>query len=302
MCGDITYKNLKIPTDTLDALGKKLDLVIHTAALVKHLGKYSEFEKMNITGTKNVSEICTKYDIPLSYISTTSVSGDFMPLNTTQDEVNYTEESFFIGQNYNDNYYIKSKLLAEEFILNSIKQGELKANIFRVGNLMGRYSDGHFQYNIDSNAFYNKLQFILENKLFFESGNIQEFDISPVDDVARAITSIIFNYGTVNKIFHIFNPKNFNMKNLIELLNKLNCNIKIVGDKDFYKKLNKINLASNSLIISDYNLYTNISYLNIKTTCDITLKYLDKIGFKYNEINLDYLSKLLTYIKDIKFI
>ena len=43
-------------------------------------------------------------------------------------------------------------------------------------------------------------------------------------------------------------------------------------------------------------------YLNIKTTCDITLKYLDKIGFKYGKIDLEYLSKLITYLKDIKFI
>ena len=300
--GDITYSDLKISSDILDSLGKKLDLVIHTAALVKHLGKYSEFQKMNIRGTKNVANLCIKYNIPLDYISTTSVSGDFMPLNSTKDDVNYTEESFFIGQNYNDNYYIKSKLLAEEELLDNIKEGILKANIFRVGNLIARYSDGHFQYNIDSNAFYNKLQFIIKNKIFFESGNVQEFDMSPVDDVARAITSITENYGIVNKIFHIFNPKKFNMKSLAQMLNILNCNIKIVSDKEFYKKLNKIDLASNSLIINDYNLYTNISNLNIKTTCDITLKYLDKIGFKYNEIDLDYLSKLFNYIKNIKFI
>lgn len=300
--GDIKYKDLKISSNVLNSLGRKLDLVIHTAALVKHLGKYSEFEKMNINGTKNVENICIKYNIPLAYISTTSVSGDSMPLNSTKDNVNYTEESFFIGQNYNDNYYIKSKLLAEEELLNSIREGKLKANIFRVGNLSARYFDGHFQYNIDSNAFYNKLQFILKNKLFFESGNVQKFDISPVDDIAKAIISITENYGVINKIFHIFNPKEFNMKTLIEMLNILNCNIKIVSDKEFYKKISKINLASNSLIINDYNLYTNISNLNIKTTCDITLKYLDKIGFKYNEINLEYLSKLLTYIQNIKFI
>lgn len=300
--GDITYSDLGIPENSLNELGKKIDLVIHSAALVKHLGKYSEFKKLNLDGTKNVAKFCIDYNIPLSYISTTSVSGDFMPLNTTDKDVKYTEENFFIGQNYNENYYIKSKLLTEEYILNQIKAGSLHANIFRVGNLTARYKDGIFQYNIDSNAFYNKLQFIIKNKIFFESGNIQEFDMSPVDDVASAVINIIKHYGITDKIFHVFNPNKFTMKNLIDLLNVLDCNIKIVSDNEFYKKISTLNLDSNSFIISDYNLYTNLSHLNIKTTCDITLKYLKNINISYHNIDLEYLKKILNYIKNIQFI
>ena len=58
-----------------------------------------------------------------------------MPLTRTEDTVDFTEENFFIGQNYNENYYIKSKLLTEEYIFQMIKEGSLQANVFRVGNL-----------------------------------------------------------------------------------------------------------------------------------------------------------------------
>ena len=61
-----------------------------------------------------------------------------------------------------------------------------------------------------------------------------------------------------------------------------------------------MNLDSNSLVISDYSLYTNISYLNIKTKCDITLKYLEKFGFKYDKIDSNYLLKLIQYISNLK--
>lgn len=302
LVGDITYTNLGLSEKTLSSLGNTIDLVIHSAALVKHLGKYEEFKKMNLDGTKNIANFCMKYKIGLNYISTISVSGDFMPLSNTTNNVEYTEENFFIGQNYNENYYIKSKLLTEEYLLNNIKQGLLKANIFRVGNLTGRYSDGLFQYNIDSNAFYSKLEFVLKNKVFYESGTLQEFDISPVDEVSNSIVNIIYNYGIQNKIFHIFNPHKFTMKDLIEIFNTLGYNIKIVSDIDFYKKLSKIDLNSNSMIISDYNLYTNISYLNIKTTCKITLEYLENIKSNYSEITLDYFDKIIQYIKKIKSI
>lgn len=298
--GDITYETLGLSDELYDKLGHTIDLVIHSAALVKHIGKYAEFEKMNLNGTKHVAAFCMTYNIFLNHISTISVSGDFMPLNNVSSDVDYTEEDFFIGQSYNENYYIKSKLLAEEFLLNNIKSGLLNANIYRIGNLTARYGDGVFQYNIDSNAFYNKLQFILKNKLYYESSIVQDFDMSPVDDVANAIIGMIYNYGPMNKIFHVFNPHKFNMRSLIDMLNDLNYNIKIVTDSQFYKKISNMDLDSNSLVISDYSLYTNIPYLNIKTKCDITLKYLEKFNFKYDKIDLNYLSKLTEYIINIK--
>ncbi len=133
--GDIKYKNLGLTEELQEVLGNKIDTVIHCAALVKHLGKYDEFKKMNLDGTKNVANFCIKYHIGLNHISTTSVSCDFMPLTRTEDTVDFTEENFFIGQNYNENYYIKSKLLTEEYIFQMIKEGSLQANVFRVGNL-----------------------------------------------------------------------------------------------------------------------------------------------------------------------
>ena len=98
------------------------------------------------------------------------------------------------------------------------------------------------------------------------------------------------------------NPKKFTINTLAEKLNDLGNNIKILKDSDFYKKIMKMDLDTNSLMISDYNLHTNISYLNIKTKCNITLEYLNKIGFKYKKINLNYLTKIIDYMKYIKFI
>lgn len=300
--GDIKYKNLGLTEEQLEMLGSKIDCVIHCAALVKHLGKYDEFKKMNLEGTKNVANFCMKYKIGFNHISTTSVSGDFMPLSRTNDIVDFTEENFFIGQNYNDNYYIKSKLLTEDFLFQNMKEGLLQGNIFRVGNLTGRYRDGLFQYNIDSNAFYHKLQFILKNKIYYESGTLQEFDMSPVDEIASGIIHLIFHYENKNKVFHMMHPKKFTMKTLIELLNQLGYKIKIISDKEFYQKMMKLDLNTNSLVINDYNLYTNISHLNIKIKCDITLEYLKTVSFQYPTLNLKYFTKLIEYIKNINFI
>ncbi len=92
------------------------------------------------------------------------------------------------------------------------------------------------------------------------------------------------------------------MQTLINKLELLNYKIKILKDSDFYKKILKTDLDSNSLIINDYNLHTNISYLNIKTQCDITLKYLENVDFHYHKIDLKYLAKIIDYCSNIHFI
>ena len=45
-----------------------------------------------------------------------------------------------------------TKFKAEEVVLEYIEKG-LEANILRVGNLTGRYSDLKFQHNVSENAF-----------------------------------------------------------------------------------------------------------------------------------------------------
>ena len=98
------------------------------------------------------------------------------------------------------------------------------------------------------------------------------------------------------------NPQKFNMQTLIDKFNNLGYGIKMMKDTEFYRKIMKMDLADNSLVIRDYNLYTNISHLNIKTNSKITQKYLENVGFRYKKIDEKYLTKVIEYCKNIKFI
>jgi thioester reductase-like protein len=52
--GDVSLEKMGLDADTYYRLGEKIDNIIHTAALVKYYGQYSEFEKVNIDGVRNV--------------------------------------------------------------------------------------------------------------------------------------------------------------------------------------------------------------------------------------------------------
>lgn len=122
-----------LTTSEYNSLQNNVDVVIHSAANVKHYGKYSTFEKINVYGTQNIINFCIDKNIPLHYISTMTVSGNYL-LKQNRDVKPFDENSFYIGQNFDQNVYSKSKLIAESLVIENISHG-LTATIYRIGDL-----------------------------------------------------------------------------------------------------------------------------------------------------------------------
>ena len=146
---DITEKQLGIDSSLYNDLGKKIDMVIHCAADVKHYGDYNSSSKANIKTTDNIIKFCTTFNKILNHISTMTVSG--YGLVNIKDSKIFDEDTLNIGQNFNDNIYVKTKLIAETKILKSLNKG-LLANIFRIGTLTNDYKTKKFQLDFKRNV------------------------------------------------------------------------------------------------------------------------------------------------------
>ena len=163
--GDITLEKFGLPENEYRFLSSITDTVIHTAAIVKHFGEYKDFEKVNVDGTKRVINFSLENKSGLAYISTLSIFGNYLVDRNKKSDKRYSEEDFYVGQNYNESVYVRSKFEAENEVIKAMKHG-LNATIFRMGNLTGRHSDGHFQENINDSFFYNSLISVLIHKNF----------------------------------------------------------------------------------------------------------------------------------------
>ena len=73
---DVTQDNLGISNKTEKLLDENISSVINSAANAKHYGYYSDFEKINVIGVKNLVEFSKKYNKKFVQISTISVSGN----------------------------------------------------------------------------------------------------------------------------------------------------------------------------------------------------------------------------------
>lgn len=297
--GDITNVDLSKFKDNID-------LVINSAAKVSHFGNYQDFYQINVLGVQHLLDFCKKYNKKFYQISTLSVSGNsfvdtFASYQNLEEETDFNESNFYIGQNL-DNVYVRSKFEAEQIILNEIEQG-LEAYILRVGNLMPRFSDGKFQENVSENAYINRLSAFLKLKTIPDSIKDGYVEFTPIDFVADAITKIITHPSKNNCIYHLYNHNHIYINKLLKILNSYDYNINIIKTENFKKMIKEIlndNNNKNILnhLINDFNQNLDLDYEGkIKLKSDFSIAFLEKLNFKWPEINRDYIGYIISIIE-----
>lgn len=300
--GELSDEKFGLDDTFYNDLQNKIDCIINTAAITKHYGNYNLFYKENVTTVKNLIDFAKPNNILLNHISTTSVSGNFLVDN--QISYTYTENDFYVGQNYEDNVYIHTKFEAERLVLEAEYSG-LHANIFRLGNLMARYSDGIFQKNKFDNAYYTRLLALAELTFIPEQLKSQMLEFTPIDDVSNAIIKLLFIPGLHNKIFHLETDKLISIQCLLNVFANLNINCTFTSYDEFIKQLHsKEHQKILKYIISDLNSNNSFDYSSgIVISTKLTNSYLRKVGFNWHLIDAEYLIKFFDkvgFLKDLK--
>jgi amino acid adenylation domain-containing protein/thioester reductase-like protein len=229
--GDITN------IDTLDSLkGLGINTVYNCAASVKHFAAGNELDRINVEGVANLVDFCKKEQARLIHVSTVSVSG-IMEKQSYDNKTIMHESSLYLGQKI-DNLYVLTKYKAERLVLEAISQG-LDAKIMRVGNLMGRHSDGEFQINFRSNAFVSALKSYKVMGMFPLSQMANLVEISPIDCVARVVVTLS---KTPKKIvlLHAFNNYRLDMANVIYAMKEYGFNMELVSDQRFQEHFQEL--------------------------------------------------------------
>ena len=303
--GDISIENFGLTVKDYRELGNNVDTVINAAAIVKHYGKRKLFEDVNIKGTQNIIDFCTKNNKKLLHCSTLSLMRDLTKEKEIDNIKVFSERNFYFDQNLN-NLYISSKFKAEMLIYNARLKG-LNACCLRIGNLSNRYSDGVFQENIEENAILSKL------RAFITIGCIPDYllnvnlDFTPVDICSQAILKIAntnINYST----FHIINNNIVSMNFLLNVFKKQSFKINAVSEDDFTKIFEKIRRTPSKQdliigIMQDWIRDKGFKYnYNVVFNSDFTNKYLESIGFTWPIIDEAYFIKYLNYFKNVGYI
>lgn len=119
-----------------DALCKGIsdaDIVFHLAGLIEiGSGNYEKLYKINYVGTKNVADICLKYNKRLLYMSSVHAIEE-LPKNEIMHETNSFDSTKIHGN------YGKTKALATEYIYKLGTQSNLNCIIVHPSGIIGPY-------------------------------------------------------------------------------------------------------------------------------------------------------------------
>ncbi len=299
--GELSEVNFGLSENDYKRLQNSIDCIINTASNTRHYGSLTTFKKANIDTVSNLILFAKPANIILNHISTTTVSGNYL-VNNDLSYI-YTENDFYIGQNYKSNVYVYTKFEAERLILEEENNG-LKANIFRLGNLMARYSDGCFQKNKLDNAYYTRLLALTKFGYLPYNLKNQQLEFTPIDETSEAIIKLLTIPNLSNNIFHIFSDKLISIDVLLKVIKKYGYTCKFI---DYNKFIDKLYLQKNEkilkYIISDLNSSKKFDYSsNIIIDKTLTNKFLKLVSFEWSEIDEKYLKRFFdktNFTKDV---
>lgn len=281
--GNIEAHRLGLKKEDYLALTKEVDVVYHVAANVHHAGDYSDLERTNVEGTKNVINFCFDAGAVMQHTSTVSVHGA-ATVRQSFKNAEFDEHILNIGQHYCDNVYIHSKYRAEEAVIEARTRG-LKANIYRIGNLTWRASDGKFQRNSSDNGFLHRLHAMLKLGLYHENMDKYPMDLTPVDECADAFVKLSM-LGRTNEIYHMFNHKYLDSRDMFERLGIS------------YRHVSAAEMIETAFAnTSDRDIHVYLFYMiisgrsqNVPMHNEFTLSRLEGTGFKWSEPDEKYLT------------
>lgn len=290
--GDLVRDHLGIDVTLYQSLVSKIDSVINCASLVKHFGDYNLFYNSNVLSAQNIITFAKEAKASIHHVSTTSVSGNYLVKNNITYD--YTENDFYIGQNYKDNVYVRTKFEAENEMYKAQAEG-IPVNVYRVGNLMSRLSDGVFQINKFDNAYFKRIYGFIQIQKLPKNLITQKLEFTPVDSCASAIITLM-KYQ--NKTFHLLNPNVIGIQMLTEEVSKFGINIDFISQVEFNKFIHSEKAVSYlENFITDLNHTSKLDYKTKITINDaLTESYLKQNGFKWPVITKEYIHELIKHL------
>ena len=278
--------------------GVRFDTVINCAACVKHYAADDQIERINVRGVENLIRAARSRGARMIQISTTSVPGVHTE-ETYRRQLKMHEHELFVVDSM-DNKYCISKYRAELKMLEAIRDG-MRGKIIRVGNLMGRHSDGEFQINFNTNAFLNALRGFATIGKCPISHATDPMSFSPIDLTARAIV-LLAGTNDMFTAFHADNRFGFDEMQLIEACNRCGIAIAPVDDReyyaDYYRMLGdeRVNARLQGLVTNDRpDLHM------VDTDNAFTANVLYRLGFSWPLTDSAYLERAISSLMTLDY-
>ncbi len=290
LLGDLSLPYFGLELSKFEGLADNIDEVYHNASMVNFIAPYNEHRGANVDGTHFVIQLCNmgKYKA-IHYISTTHV----FSLKDAVDDCLY-ESTVPSNPDSLSSGYTQSKWVAERMLINAAHKG-LPLKIYRLGRIWGDSQIGACQ----SSDF---LWLIIDVciKLGCAPNIKSTIDVIPADRASSAILKLSREPAFELEIYHLIHPKPIKWQALIQLINDIGYQVKLLAFSEWHTKL--ITYAKENpvapingivpLITKDWE--QNMSEM-LQINADETVNKLTKKAWTCPAIDHDLMSKYMAF-------
>ena len=168
---------------------------------------------------------------------------------------------------------------------------------------MGRYSDGMFQKNYDTNAFLNNIKTIKKLGAMNPTMANEKVDMSQIDYVAKGILALC-KTPVKSRVFHCMNNHFISHRDIVDALNTYGYGIVEVGFEEF-KQIYEHNINENiqGIITADFSIDDFDEEDDFEENVEIeqTIDILQSLGFDWPKPDKKYLKRVFDYLNKFDY-
>ncbi|VVN11579.1 non-ribosomal peptide synthetase [Pseudomonas fluorescens] len=292
---DITQPSLGLAVDVYERLDREYGALVHNAANVNHVLDYESLARDNVEPIFECLRLCEgrskkifNFVSTLSASSTISADGRVLELPAAQTPPIYIK-----------NGYNLSKWVGER-ILERARERGVRVNLYRPGNISFNSLSGVCQ------PHKNRLMLMLKGSI--QLGQVPEFalnfDLMPVDFLARFIAFHASRYSAEKAVFNLHNPEPLSWDDYVASFREAGREFSMVSVADWQQQLGRVD--SDNALFGVLGFYLNGFEEDIG---DISMIGHDnaqagvrQMGAHYPEKSPALLRRGCDYLKEINFI
>ncbi len=295
LAADISQPRLGLTVDEYDALAEDFGVLVHSAARVNHVMEYATLARDNVAPLFECLRLCeTRCKKVLNFVSTLSACSSIDSLGHVLETPAAARLPLYIKNGYN-----LSKWVAETLLGRAVEQGAW-VNIHRPGNVSFNSRNGVCQ------PQKNRLMLMLKGSL--QLGLVPRldlnFDLMPVDFLARFIVFHCARFHADSRVFNLHNPQPLSWDHYLDAFSQAGHRFERVSAAQWQRALRTV--SPDNALFGVLGFYLDRLDEDIGDTSmirhDNARKGVQQMGEHYPEKDTALLSKGCTYLKAIGFL
>jgi len=292
---DISQPRLGLASEAYEYLAGTFGVLVHNAAHVNHVMDYATLAKDNVEPVLECLRLCeTRCKKVFNFISTLSAASSVDAQGQVLETLAATNPPLYIQNGYN-----LSKWVAERLLGRAAEQGTW-VNIHRPGNISFNSRSGVCE------PQKNRLMLMLKGSL--QLGLVPRlklnFDLMPVDFLARFIAFHSARCGDGGTVFNLHNPRPLSWETYVDAFRQAGHAFELVSVAHWQRHLHTVD--SRNALFGVLGFYLNGVGEDIGDTSmirhDNARRGVEQMGTHYPEKNPALLRKGCEYLKSIGFL